>query len=98
MSIFGCPIQQVEVKMLGLPTPLATSWDKWPPPLFSSPFVLYEILCSSKFFATLHLDDVLEFLLVVGLKFNIITKLVNKYYRKIHWKIDDYFIFWSNFT
>ena len=32
-------------------------------------FVLYEILCSSKFLVERHLDDVLEVLLVVGLKF-----------------------------
>ena len=35
-------------------------------------------------FAELNLDDVLEILLVVALKF-VLTKLVDKYHEKIHW-------------
>ena len=36
---------------------------------------------------TSPIDDVLQVLLVVGVKF--LMKLVNKYQRKIHWKIYD---------
>ena len=47
--------------------------------------VFHEILFSSNFIFNLQLDNVLEVLLVVGLKI-LLTKLVDKYHRKINWK------------
>ena len=46
----------------------------------------------SMFFVEIHLDVVLEVLLMVGLNF-ISTKLVDRYHRKIYWENqDDWFI------
>ena len=51
----------------------------------SGHFVFFMKFCVGWIFLVeLHLDDVLEVLLVVEPKF-VCTKLVDKYYRKIHW-------------